>query len=296
MEASALTKIAPPLILGLMMLGMGMSMVKDDFRRVLQEPQAVAIGMVGQLLILPAIAFLICSLGSARPEICVGIMIVAACPGGPGSNLVAHLCGGDTALSVSLTAVSSLVTCLTIPIVTQVATTHFLGEQSQLDSAMLVEMGIKVCVLTLPPVFIGMWVRTKNPQLAAMAEKPVKISAVIFLVLLVVGIAFKERANLLTLLQQAGLMGAMLCASAMTIGYSLARGFRLSQTQSLSIMIEVGLQNAALAFLICTTMLDNTAMAIPAAVYSPVMLTTSGILIAWFNRRSTITNGLTLSR
>jgi BASS family bile acid:Na+ symporter len=117
-----------------------------------------------------------------------------------------------------------------------------------------------------------------------------------FLILLVVGIALKERANLLTLLQQAGLLGSMLCVSSMSIGYGLARGFRLNQSQSLSIMVEVGLQNAALAFLICTTMLGNTAMAVAAAVYSPVMLTTSGILIVWFNRRSATTSGLTISR
>lgn len=296
MEASALTKIAPPLILGLMMLGMGMSMVKDDFRRVLREPKAIAIGMFGQLLILPGIAFVLCSLSNARPEICVGLMIVAACPGGPGSNLVAHLCYGDTALSVSLTAVSSLVTGLTIPIMTQVATTHFMGEQSLLDSSMLVEMGMKVCILTLPPVFLGMWIRTKNPLLAARGQKPLKISAVIFLVLLVAGVAFKERSNLLELLQQAGALGVMLCLATMAVGYGLGRGFSLSQSQSISIMIEVGLQNAALAFLICTTMLNNTAMAIPAAVYSPVMLTISGFLIAWFNRPSVVNNDLTFSR
>lgn len=286
MEASALTKIAPPIILGLMMLGMGLSMVKDDFHRVLQYPKAISIGMLGQLLILPTIAFMLCSILPTSPEVCVGIMIVAACPGGPGSNLVAHLCGGDTALSVSLTAVSSLVTGITIPIVTQIATTHFMGQATQLETATLIEMGIKVCILTLPPVFIGMWLRSKNPERAAKAEKPVKVSAVIFLVLLVVGIAIKERDNLADLLQQAGLLGVLLCASTMTIGYALSRGFKLDQDQSISIMIEVGIQNAALAFLITTTMLDNTAMSIPAAVYSPVMLITSGLLIAWFNFKS----------
>jgi bile acid:Na+ symporter, BASS family len=296
MEASALTKIAPPLILGLMMLGMGMSMVKDDFKHVMQEPKAIAVGMLGQLIVLPAVAFLLCYLSNARPEICVGVMIVAACPGGPGSNLVVHLCKGDTALSVSLTALSSLVTGLTIPIVTQIATSHFIGEASQLEPDILVEMGIKVCILTLPPVFLGMWLRTKNQQLAIKAEKPVKVSAVIFLVVLIAGIAFKERSNLLNLLQEAGILGCMLCVTTMILGYSLARGFRLNQSQSISVMIEVGIQNAALAFLITTTMLDNTAMAIPAAVYSPVMLTTSGLLIAWFNRRSDGASHLSHSR
>lgn len=292
MEASALTKIAPPVILGLMMLGMGMSMVKDDFRRVLEYPKAVGIGMLGQLIVLPTLAFLLCSILPASPEICVGVMVVAACPGGPGSNLVAHLCGGDTALSVSLTAVSSLVAGITIPIVTQFATTHFLSEQSHLDTAALIEMGIKVCLITLPPIFIGMWIRVKSPERAAKAEKPVKVAAVVFLVLLVAGIAFKERANLVSLLQQAGLIGAILCGSTMTLGYSLGRGFNLDPKQSISIMIEVGIQNAALAFLICTTMLDSTAMSIPAAVYSPVMLTTSGLLIAWFSLRTSPNSNL----
>ena len=151
---------------------------------------------------------------------------------------------------------------------------------------MLLEMGIKVCVLTLPPVFVGMWLRTKNPEMAAKAEKPVKVAAVIFLIALVTAVAFKERANLLTLIQQAGLIGILLCTTTMTMGYALGRGFKLERDQSISIMIEVGIQNAALAFLICTTMLENTAMSIPAAVYSPVMLITSGLLIAWFNLKN----------
>lgn len=286
MEASALLKIGPPIILGLMMLGMGMSMVMDDFRRVLQYPKAVSVGMLGQLFILPLVAFLLCFALPASPEIAVGVMVVAACPGGPGSNLVAHLCGGDTALSVTLTAVSSLVTGFTIPIVTHVATTFFMGEASQLQNAELLSMGVKVCILTLPPVFIGMWIRKKNEAFAQKAEKPVKIAAVLFLLLLVVGIAIKERENLLSLLGQAGLIGVVLCLSTMSIGYTLGRVFKLGPNQSISIMIEVGIQNAALAFLICSTMLENTTMTIPAAVYSPVMLTTSGLLIAWFNLRT----------
>lgn len=283
MEATAVTKIIAPLVLGMMMLGMGMSLVTADFKRVLIYPKAVAIGTFGQMMLLPTVAFILVSMMPISPEIAAGVMILAACPGGPGSNLVAMLCKGDAALSVSLTAVSSLLAGFSIPIITHITMGTFLNQEAELDVFKLFDMGIKVCIITLVPVGLGMLIRKKSPSFADSAQKPVKIASVVFLVLLVIGIAVKERANLLSLLEQAGLVGLMLCILTMSIGYGVARLFKLNVRQSRSIMIEVGIQNAALAFLITTVMLDNTAMAIPAAVYSPVMLTISGFLIAYFN-------------
>ena len=283
MEATAVTKIIAPLVLGMMMLGMGMSLVTADFKRVLVYPKAVAIGTFGQMILLPLMAFLLVSMMPVSPEIAAGVMILAACPGGPGSNLVAMLCKGDAALSVSLTVVSSLLAGFSIPIITHLTLGAFLNQDVELDVFKLFDMGIKVCLITLVPVGLGMLVRKKNSTFADRAQKPVKIASVAFLILLVIGIAVKERENLLSLLQQAGTVGLALCVLTMTLGYSIARLFRLDMRQSRSIMIEVGIQNAALAFLITTVMLDNTAMAIPAAVYSPVMLTISGFLIAYFN-------------
>ena len=283
MEATVVTKMIVPLVLGMMMLGMGMSLVTADFKRVLMYPKAVAIGTFGQMILLPLVAFLLVSVMPISPEIAVGVMILAACPGGPGSNLVAMLCKGDAALSVSLTAVSSLLAGFSIPVITQLALGTFLGQQAELDVFKLFDMGVKVCVITLVPVGLGMLIRKKNPMFADRAQKPVKIASVVLLILLVIGIAVKERENLLSLLEQAGIVGLLLCLLTMTLGYSIARLLRLDIRQSRAIMIEVGIQNAALAFLITTVMLDNTAMAIPAAVYSPVMLTISGFLIAYFN-------------
>ena len=282
MEASALTKIIAPLVLALMMIGMGLSLVKDDFKRVLLYPKAVGVGTLGQMIILPLIAFALVSVLPMQPEIAVGVMVLACCPGGPGSNLVALLCRGDAALSVSLTAVSSLLASFTIPLIVHFATGHFLNQQAELEFLKLLDMGVKVCILTLVPVFIGMFIRNKAPEFAAKSEQPVKLGSVVFLVILVVSIGFKEKGNLLSLLEQAGLVGALLCVCTMGAGFLMARLAQLNLAQSRSIMIEVGIQNAALALMITTVMLNSTAAAIPAAVYSPVMLTISGLLIAYF--------------
>lgn len=282
MEATALTKIIAPLVLGLMMIGMGLSLVVDDFKRVILFPKAVAVGTVGQMILLPLIGFGLVSALEVAPEIAVGVMILACCPGGPGSNLVALLCRGDAALSVSLTAVSSLLASLTIPLVVQFSQQHFLNTDIELDIMKLLDMGIKVCVITLVPVFIGMFIRSKAPNFAEKSQKPVKVASVLFLVVLVISIAVKEKNNLITLLEQAGLIDTLLCLATMTVGYLAARLTKLNKQQSRSIMIEVGIQNAALALMISTVMLNNNAMAIPAAVYSPVMLLISGLLITFY--------------
>ena len=159
----------------IIMLGMGLSLVTADFKRIITYPKAVAVGLFNQLILLPVIAFVIVSVFPTKPEIAIGIMILAACPGGATSNLIAHLAKGDTALSVSLTAMSSFITLLTIPFIVNFSLSYFAvtGQNVQLD---VIKTIIQILVIVVIPIVIGMFIRKTNEGFALKMEKPVKIS------------------------------------------------------------------------------------------------------------------------
>ncbi|MEZ4316344.1 MAG: bile acid:sodium symporter [Myxococcota bacterium] len=278
-DIALVLKVAP-VLLALMMLGMGMGLVPDDFRRVLAQPRAAAAGLFGQMVLLPALGFALAALFPLSPEIAAGVAILAISPGGPGSNLVALLAKADAALSVSLTAVNSLLAIVTVPLLTAVVTTVFLGESHTPPPSALAKIGVGVCVLTLVPVALGMAVRRWRPTWADRADRPVRLGSFLLLLLLVIGVAIEEGDHLVGHLQQAGPVDVVLCAGAMAVGFGMARLAGLPQAQQRTLLIEVGVQNGALALLV-TELLGNTAMAVPVLVYSPVMLTASlGVVAA----------------
>lgn len=277
MEASSLTHLIAPIILIFMMLGMGMSLVKDDFKPILLEPKAVLVGSFMQMVMLPLIGLFIAYIFPVSPEIAVGIIVLASCPGGPGSNLVAYICRGDAALSVTLTAVSSLLTAITIPLFVMLAFDIFMKTSPATFAVW--DTSIKIFLITVPPIIIGMTIKYYAPNFAAKSEVPVKVGAILFLLAVIIGVFIKERNNLENLLSQAGIPAVTLCFLTVSLGFVSAKLFKLNQEQGKTIAIEVGLQNAALAIIVATTFLGNTQMAIPAAVYSPVMLTMSGLFI-----------------
>jgi BASS family bile acid:Na+ symporter len=174
------------------MLGMGLSLVKDDFKRVLVYPKAMIIGLTNQLIILPLIGFAVCILFSLPPEIAIGIMILAASPGGPTSNLIAHLAKGDLALSVSLTAISSFVTIISIPFIVNFALIYFLaeGQVIQLD---IVKSIVQIFAIIVIPIFIGMIIRRYKEDFAKKMAKPVRTASGILLAVIIVGIVVKEK-------------------------------------------------------------------------------------------------------
>lgn len=274
-----------PVLLGLVMLGMGLGMVPDDFRRVVRQPAAIGVGLLGQVLCLPAIAWALVFLIPVEPAVAVGVLILAASPGGPGSNLITLLAKGDAALSVSLTAVSSLLGMLTVPLATALATRTFLGEAEQLAPGSLAKIAIGVCVLTVVPVAIGMAIRARRPQLAERAMRPVRLGAFGVLLLFIAGVAVEQGHRLPELLAQAGAIDVALIVSCMGVGGLLATLAGLDVPQRRAIVIEVGIQNGALA-LVCTELLGDTTMAVPVLVYSPVMLTAAFVSIAWASWRS----------
>jgi BASS family bile acid:Na+ symporter len=265
------------------MLGMGLTLTWDDFRRILIYPKAVALGLVNQLLLLPAVAFMFCILFDLPAELSVGLMILAACPGGATSNLIAHLAKGDTALSVTLTAISSLITVVTIPIIVNFAILYFIpdGREQQLNVLGTV---VAVLVITIVPVLIGMILNKKYPTLAQRLDRPFKIISAVFLVAIIVAALLKERANIVEYFSAVGPAALALNLFTLILGYFSARLLGLGKKQSVTISIESGIQNGTLGITIAATLLVNSQMAIPSAIYSLLMFGTATVLIFMGNR------------
>jgi BASS family bile acid:Na+ symporter len=273
MQSSFFTSVLLPLALAVVMLGMGLGLIPEDFRRITRYPKAVAVGSLCQVLLLPLIGTLIAMVVPMQPEIAVGLIVVALCPGGPSSNLMTYLARGDVALSVTLTAVSSIVTVFTIPLFTNLALQHFLGE----STAIALPVGstiLQIFLITLLPVAIGMTIRYLFPNTARRLEKQMSRLAIGLLALIITLLAIKEGNKLPGFLMQAGMSVVLLNLLAMLAGWLAARLFRLPLAQQICIAIEVGIQNGTLAIAITAGLLNNADMAVPAAVYSLLMYAT----------------------
>lgn len=292
MESNLLSAIFLPLALFIIMTSMGMGLTLKDFRRVTVEPKSVIIGLIAQLLILPLVGFLVARIFSLSPELAVGLIIIAACPGGSTSNMVTYLIRGNVALSITLTAFSSLITVVTIPIVINLAMQSFLGEATALNISFL-ETTLKIAVITIIPVSLGMILKRYAPQFAVKAEKLVKYFSIFFLALIILGLLLIERANLATYIYQVG--GATLALNLLTmaLGYGIGTISKLPSDSVKAISVEVGVQNGTLAIAIASspTFLNNSTMAIPGAIYSLVMYFTCGLFGWWLvNRKVNLIN------
>lgn len=281
MESNFLTAVFLPLALFITMLGMGLGLTLDDFKQVLIDPKAVTLGLVAQLIMLPIVGFLLATIFPLIPELAVGVMILAACPGGPTSNLVTYLVQGNVALSITLTALSSLITVFTIPLVVNLSMQSFMGEETALQLPFLKTV-MQIAVITIIPVVIGMVLYHYRPKLAAKLEKSVKWFSLFFLALIIFGLLLKERANLSTFFFQVGWVTFTLNVSTMALGYAIANFAKLHERSAKAITLEVGIQNGTLALAVASapTFLNNPTMAIPAAIYSLLMYLT-GAAFAW---------------
>jgi BASS family bile acid:Na+ symporter len=283
----ALTQIVLPLALAFMMFAMGLALVADDFRRVAVQPKAFAVGAVCQMVFLPAIALALALAWQAAfgldPVMAVGLMILAACPGGVTSNLLTHLAKGDTALSISLTAVISLASVFTIPFIVNFAIGLFLGQE-----AVHLPLGQTVAgifAITTIPVLLGMAVRRWAPASALRAEPPARIVAAGLFVLIVAGAVAAEWDLLTANFADVGAGVLALNLATMAMGWSVARAARLDRRAGIAISLETGLQNGTLAIFVAATLLGSEAMIVPAGVYSLIMFFTAGAFVAALLRR-----------
>ncbi len=270
MQSSVFTVVLLPVALAIVMLGMGLSLVPEDFQRITRYPRAVAVGTVCQTLVLPLLGALIALAVPMEPVMAVGLVVVAVCPGGPSSNLMTYLARGDVALSVTLTAVSSIVTVFTIPLFTNLALQHFLGEGAAIALPIGTTM-LQIVLITLLPTAIGMAIRHRFPGSARRLEKQMGRLAGGLLALIILLLFIREAGKLPGFLAQMGLAIALLNVLAMLAGFLAGRLFRLPLAQQVCIAIEVGIQNGTLAIAITAGLLNNPDMAVPAAVYSLLM-------------------------
>lgn len=266
------------LSLAIIMLGMGLSLVVEDFKRIFFQPKAIFIGLINQLVLLPIIAFGLTSVFSLKPEIAVGLMILSACPGGPTSNLISHLAKADIALSVTLTAFSSFITILTIPFIVNFSLEQFLDQSNMIQLDIGKTFG-QILLIVIIPISIGMLIRKHKEKFALKMGKPVRIASGILLLLIIIALIIKEFKTLQESFEQAGLAVITLNLVVMLLGYYSARIFKVRKKRALSIAIESGIQNGTLGITVAIALLDNSSFALVSAVYGVLMFVSAGAVI-----------------
>jgi len=285
---SALTTVGLPLALGIIMFGLGLSLTIDDFRRVARHPKVVVIALGCQLLLLPLVCFGIVKVFDLPPLLAVGMMLLAASPGGTSANLFSHLFRGDVALNVSLTAVNSVISVVSLPLITNLAIDYFnLKDNVGLQFGKVLE----VFAIVLVPVGIGMLVRAWAAAFAARMDKPVRIGSAVILAILVLGVLASEAENVSDYLADVGLAAAIFCAVSLVTGYAVPRAAGVRDDQAIACSMEIGVHNGTLAIYVALEVLDNLTqkqqeqVAVPAAVYSIIMFVFAALWGAYVSRR-----------
>lgn len=285
MQAGLLTNLLLPLALGVIMLGLGLGLTVEDFRRVARYPRAVLTGLTLQVLVLPWAAFALALAFGLPPALAVGLMLLAASPGGATANIYSHLARGDVALNITLTAINSLLCLLTLPIILNLALEYFLGAGQYVPPP--VRKVVEVALIIVLPVALGMAIRAFAPRVAQRAEKPVRLLSVVVLVLLIVAAVAQSLDVLLSYFAVVGLACLLFNLASMGVGYAAPLALKLPRRQAIAISMEIGIHNGTLAIFIALNVLQDAAMSIPAAVYSLLMFFTAAAFAFWLNRGRT---------
>jgi BASS family bile acid:Na+ symporter len=288
MQASVLTEVLLPLALAFVMFGMGLTLTTADFTRLLKSPRSVTAGFVGQIIFLPCLAFALCMLFTLPPHIAVGVMILAACPGGTTSNLISHIARANLALSVSLTAISTVACVFTTPLIIQFAISYFVKENAPAFS--IIQTVIGLVGISIVPVIVGMTIRRFKPLFAERTENFFRQLSMYFMLLMIAGVLISERQNLAASFNDAFLVCVLLNLLSVLLGLVLARFSKLVFKDALTLAIEIGVQNAALAMLICISFLKAPDFAIAPGVYGIAMYIGPALLAIWAKRRTSRVN------
>ena len=283
MTASPLLTAFLPIALGIIMLGLGLSLTLADFARVAKFPKPVLIGLACQVLLLPLLCFFIAKGFGLAPALAVGLMLLAASPGGTSANLYSHLAHGDVALNITLTAVNSVIAVLTMPFIVNLSLQYFMTA----DQALPLQFTkvIQVFAIVLGPVVIGMLIRSRFPGFAARMDKPVKIGSALFLVLVVVLAFVKDWQTVVDYAPVVGAAALVFNLVSLGVGYFVPRLLKLPLRQAVAIGMEIGIHNGTLAIALALSpmLLNNSTMAIPAAIYSFIMFFTAAAFGWWVN-------------
>ncbi|AWV98745.1 bile acid:sodium symporter family protein [Arcticibacterium luteifluviistationis] len=288
MIATLLSKVFLPLSLAIIMLGMGMTLIPADFGRIVKYPKAVLIGLTNQLIFLPIIGFLLAIAFDLDPTMAVGIMILASAPGGPTSNLISQVCKGNIALSVTLTAIASFASILTIPFILSNALEYFGSGTGQTIKLPIMDTILQIMVITVIPISIGMTIRKYKEAFAARMEKPMRTASTVIFIVIFIAVIAANFSLLGEALKRVGIVTLLLNLATMGFGFITARIFKLDFKSAISITVESGIQNGTLAFVIATTILNNVEFGIPTGAYSIWMFITGGILMWKLGKREIV--------
>lgn len=272
------TQILFPLVLGTVMFGLGLALQWRDFWQVVRFPKAAAIGLAGQIILLPLGAFVLLSLYPFPALVAGGLIILSACPGGAVSNAIVFVARGDVALSVSLTALSSVVTIFTIPLIVGVGMAQFADVDARLTIG-VVDTLRQLGAMILAPMAAGMLVRFLWPDFAVRAERIFRLLAIVLVLLMFVAGAFVADGVGLADVELALLGVAGLIAIVLPLGFLLAKAGRLTQAQSMTVMVEIGVQNAATGYVVAGTLLGQPDMILAIGIYGLLMFAAAGIAI-----------------
>lgn len=283
MEQGVVTRLLP-IALGVIMLGLGLGLTLADFKRVVAFPRAVAIGLGCQMLLLPAVCLGIAHAFALPDELAVGLMLLAASPGGATANLFSHLAKGDVALNVTLTAVNSVLSLVTLPLIVSFSLLHFLGQ----ERAIPLPTGkvVSVIAVVLVPIALGMLLRARRPALAGLLDRPVRIGSAVFLALVIGAALFQDGDKLGTYLGLVGPAALTFNLASLAVGYFVPRLARVERRQAIAIGMEIGIHNGTLAIAIAVNVLGSSEMTIPAAIYSLIMFLTAAAFGAFISRQA----------
>jgi len=269
-------EIGLPIAIILIMIGLGLSLTPQDFKRVFKQPKSFLLGIICQMLFLPLIAIFIISLTDLTGELAIGLFVLSLCPGGATSNLFCHLAKADVGLSVSLTAIVGFITPFTIPFLT-VWAIHYYGDNQKAIEFPVIMTWVKLMVITVIPILIGMFIRSKKQKFAIKAQPFINWFSISVLFLVIVAICSKMGSKLIEFSILAGPAVILLNIATMTFAFYIGKAFLDNHAQSKTITLEVGLQNGTLALLITSSILQSSTMSIPASIYGLFMFISAGL-------------------
>ncbi len=280
MDSNLLLSLFLPAALGIIMLGLGLSLTVADFTRVVKFPKPIIVALICQVVLLPLVCFFIAKVFDLVPALAVGMMLLAASPGGPSANLYSHLAGGDVALNISLTAISSLTAIVTMPLIVMLSLDYFMAANQAIP--LQFSKVLQVFAIVLGPVAIGMWVRRQFADFAVRMDQPVKIASALFLGLIIILALVADWHTVVTYAPQIGLAALTFSVASLLVGYWVPRLFQLSLPQSIAIGMEIGIHNSSIAIALAMSpaLLNDPTMAIPAAIYSFCIFFTAAVF-AW---------------
>lgn len=286
MQQSAATTLFLPIALGIIMLGLGLSLTLDDFKRVTKYPKAMTIALVCQMLVLPLLCFFIAKFSGITPALCVGLMLLAASPGGATANLYSHLSNGDVALNISVTAINSVLTLFTLPFIVNLSMEYFLGAGQYIPLPF--SKVVEVFAIVLLPVTLGMIIKNKAPQFAGKMDKPVKIVSALLLIVIIISVTLREKQLLIDNFEQLGMPVLLFNVLSLAAGFYIPLLFKVERKQAIAIGMEIGIHNGTLAIFIALNVINNSTMSLPPAIYSLLMFFTAaafGFLVSLGNRK-----------